>query len=189
MKGVDRSVEPLLSVREVKKHFPVRRGVFGAVRGHVRAVDGVSFDVWRGETLGLVGESGCGKSTIGRCIIRLLRATSGEIAFDGRDVLAMWEASEPAIERARSGQGPTFIRARCVHLEAHFLGYQLLRVVRDPCHRSSFVYPVEKADSKGKVNTMYAAARTVSPNVSCRNLLPFSPANTPATNANNASPR
>ena len=72
---VDRTRPPLLRVRDLEKYFPVRRGTFGRVTGHVKAVDGVSFDVWRGETLGLVGESGCGKSTTGRAILRLLEPT------------------------------------------------------------------------------------------------------------------
>ena len=80
---------PLLSVRDLVKHFPVKSGVLGRGRGSVRAVQGVSFDVKPGETLGLVGESGCGKSTTGRLILRLLEPTSGEVRFEGRDVFAL----------------------------------------------------------------------------------------------------
>jgi oligopeptide transport system ATP-binding protein len=80
---------PLLRVRNLVKHFPVRGGVFRREVERVHAVDGVSLDVWRGETLGLVGESGCGKSTTGRCILRLIEPTSGEVWFDGRDVVAL----------------------------------------------------------------------------------------------------
>jgi oligopeptide/dipeptide ABC transporter ATP-binding protein len=77
----------LLVVRELVKHFPVSRGVlFGSERGIVHAVDGISFDVRRGETLGLVGETGCGKSTTARMVARLLEPTSGQILFDGADI-------------------------------------------------------------------------------------------------------
>ena len=79
----------LLSVRDLVKHFPIKRGVFGKVSGQVRAVDGVSFDVEAAETLALVGESGCGKSTTGRAVLRLIEPTSGSVQFDGNDVLAL----------------------------------------------------------------------------------------------------
>ena len=78
--------EPLLQVRDLRKHFPIRKGLFSRVAGHVRAVDGVSFDLHEGETLGLVGESGCGKTTLGRCLLRLIEPTSGEVRFAGRRV-------------------------------------------------------------------------------------------------------
>jgi oligopeptide/dipeptide ABC transporter ATP-binding protein len=80
---------PLLSVSDLTKHFPIKRGIFGRAAGAVRAVDGVSFDVAPGETLALVGESGCGKSTTGRAILRLIEPTSGSVFFDGADVLAL----------------------------------------------------------------------------------------------------
>lgn len=76
----------VLKVTDLKMHFPIRAGLLKRVVGHVRAVDGVSFAVRRGETLGLVGESGCGKSTIGRTILRLYEPTSGSITFDGEDI-------------------------------------------------------------------------------------------------------
>lgn len=75
--------EPLLQVIDLVKHFPIRKGVFGKVVNHVKAVDGVSFTIHRGETLGLAGESGCGKTTVGRVILRLLEATRGEVYFNG----------------------------------------------------------------------------------------------------------
>ncbi len=75
---------PLLEVRQIVKHFPLKGGLFGRTTGTVRAVDGVDFDVMKGETLGIVGESGCGKSTTARLLVDLITPDAGEIAFDGR---------------------------------------------------------------------------------------------------------
>jgi peptide/nickel transport system ATP-binding protein/oligopeptide transport system ATP-binding protein len=77
---------PLLEVNGLKKHFPIYKGVFSKVSGHVYAVDGVSFSIARGETLGLVGESGCGKSTVGRTLLRLLEPTAGTVKVAGEDI-------------------------------------------------------------------------------------------------------
>ena len=83
------AAEKLLEIKNLKKYFPVKAGVFRKTVGHVKAVDDVSFSIKEGETLGLVGESGCGKSTAGRTILRLLEATEGEIHFEGKDILSL----------------------------------------------------------------------------------------------------
>ncbi len=79
--------EVLLSVKDLVMHFPIKRGVFQRTVGHVHAVDGISFDIIKGETLGLVGESGCGKSTTGRAILQLYKPTSGSVIFDGKNLV------------------------------------------------------------------------------------------------------
>jgi oligopeptide transport system ATP-binding protein len=81
--------ETLLKVEDLKMHFPIYRGVFQRQVGAVRAVDGISFDVMRGETLGLVGESGCGKSTTGRAILQLYKPTAGQVHFEGADLIKL----------------------------------------------------------------------------------------------------
>ena len=78
--------KPLLSVKHLKKYFPISKGIFSRVVGHVKAVDDISFDVFPNETLGLVGESGCGKTTAGRSILRLIEPTEGEVVFEGTNV-------------------------------------------------------------------------------------------------------
>ena len=89
---------PLLEVRNLKKYFPVKKGVFSRVVGHVRAVDDVSFAVAPAETLGLVGESGCGKTTAGRSLLRLIEPTSGEVLYNGANLLAL---TAPEMRRHR----------------------------------------------------------------------------------------
>ena len=81
--------EKVLDVVGLKKYYPIRKGVLQKVVGHVRAVDDVSFEIHKGETFGLVGESGCGKSTIGRTIIRLTPPTAGHAYYKGSDIFAL----------------------------------------------------------------------------------------------------
>lgn len=90
---------PLLTVNNLVKHFPIKSGLLQRQTGAVQAVDGVSFNLEKGETLGLVGESGCGKSTTGRCIMRLIEPTSGHVDFDGVDVTSLRGAELKAFRR------------------------------------------------------------------------------------------
>ncbi len=90
---------PVLEVRKLVKHFPVRRGVFRRTVAQVHAVDDVSFDIRQGETLSLVGESGSGKTTTGRCVLRLVEPTSGEVRFEGQDVLGLDQRSLRKLRR------------------------------------------------------------------------------------------
>jgi oligopeptide/dipeptide ABC transporter ATP-binding protein len=80
---------PLLEVENLKKYFPVKRGILSRTSGYVKAVDGVSFSLKKGETLGLVGESGCGKTTVGRSLLRLIEPTAGRVVFNGEDLIGL----------------------------------------------------------------------------------------------------
>jgi oligopeptide transport system ATP-binding protein len=90
---------PLLEVKHLKKHFPIKGGVFSKTIGYVYAVDDVNFTLSKGETLGLVGESGCGKSTTGRTILRLIEPTDGTIAFEGQDITTLDKGAMRALRR------------------------------------------------------------------------------------------
>ena len=90
---------PILQVKDLVKYFPICGGLFGRQVDRVHAVDGVSFDIKAGETLGVVGESGCGKSTTGRCLLRLIEPTSGEVWFEGKNVTAMGKDDLRAMAR------------------------------------------------------------------------------------------
>ena len=82
---------PLVEVRHLKKYFPITGGFFQTTLGNVKAVDDVSFEIYQGETLGLVGETGCGKTTVGRTMMRLYEPTEGEIIFEGTDLTSLGE--------------------------------------------------------------------------------------------------
>jgi oligopeptide/dipeptide ABC transporter ATP-binding protein len=91
--------QPLLEVHNLKKYFPVRRGVLSRVVSHVKAVDDVSFAIEKGETFGLVGESGCGKTTTGRAVLRLIEPDSGEVKFEGMDMLKLGSSALRGLRR------------------------------------------------------------------------------------------
>ncbi|MCC7431284.1 dipeptide ABC transporter ATP-binding protein [bacterium] len=91
--------ETLIEVKNLKKHFPIKKGIFSKTVGYVKAVDDVSFSIKKGETLGLVGESGCGKSTTGRVLLRLLEATEGSVDFDGTDVFSLAKSEMRKVRR------------------------------------------------------------------------------------------
>ncbi len=97
--GPDQAEEALLSVRGLEKHYPVRSGILRRVSGQVKAVDGVSFDVREGETFGLVGESGCGKSTTATSLLRLEEPTGGEVYFEGEDITEYGSSAEKEFRR------------------------------------------------------------------------------------------
>ncbi len=90
---------PILVVKDLQVHFPIKRGLFRKTVGHVKAVDGISFDVYRGQTLGLVGESGCGKTTTGRAIVQLVRPTGGSMHFGGEEITRLAGAKLPPFRK------------------------------------------------------------------------------------------
>jgi len=91
--------QPLLEVKDLKKYFPIKGGIFSKTIGHVQAVDGISFSLFPGETVGLVGESGCGKSTAARAILRLIEPSAGEVIFEGQDILKLGKKPMRSLRR------------------------------------------------------------------------------------------
>lgn len=111
--------EEILGVRNLKKFFPIKGGLLQRTQENIHAVDGVSFDVREGESIGLVGESGCGKSTLGRCIIRLIEPTSGEIRYRGSDISGMdkkelWSRIQMVFQDPMSSLNPRLTIGYCV---------------------------------------------------------------------------
>src|SRR5215213_4410491 len=92
-------MDDILIVKDLVKYYPIRKGVVPRTVGHVRAVDHISFSIPRGRTLGLVGESGCGKTTAGRTILRLVEPTGGQVVFEGRDVFGLSEGEMRGLRR------------------------------------------------------------------------------------------
>ena len=98
--GAGHNSPPVLEVVDLKKHFPVKKGVLRRTVGQVYAVDGVTFTIGEGETLGMVGESGCGKSTVARTVMRLIEPTAGSIRLDGHDVTRLGKSEHAALSPA-----------------------------------------------------------------------------------------
>lgn len=129
----------LLSVRELKKHFPIRRGLLQSQTGAIRAVDGVSFDIRAGETLGLVGESGCGKSTLGRTMLLLQKPSSGKVLLDGTDLAEM----EPGILRKARRQMQIIFQDPYASLNPRM---RIDRIIREPLDIHHIGEPADRAD-------------------------------------------
>ncbi len=126
----------LLDIRDLKMYFPIRRGVFRRVVGHVRAVDGVSLTIRRGETLGLVGESGCGKTTLGRCVVRAYKPTAGQIIYHAGEDLAEDLRTPPPL-REDPGDGPaspdhTVDLAQLSHRDLMAYRHEIQMIFQDP---------------------------------------------------------
>ena len=92
-KAIVHSDDNIIEVADLKTWFPIRNGLFSRITGYVKAVDGVTFSIKKGQTMGLVGESGCGKTTVGRTILRLVPKTDGEVLFDGKNVYDLNQGS------------------------------------------------------------------------------------------------
>lgn len=129
----------LLSLRELKKHFPIRRGLLQSQTGAIRAVDGVSFDIRAGETLGLVGESGCGKSTLGRTMLLLQKPSSGKVLLNGTDLAKM----EPGVLRKARRQMQIIFQDPYASLNPRM---RIDRIIREPLDIHHIGEPADRAD-------------------------------------------
>ena len=131
--GAGRNSPPVLEVVDLKKHFPVKKGLLRRTVGQVYAVDGVTFSIGEGETLGLVGESGCGKSTVARTVLRLIEPTAGSIRLDGNDVTRLGKTAAAALSPADADDlpGPVLVAE-----PAHVGGRHRRRAAAGPRHRA-----------------------------------------------------
>ena len=149
---------PLLQVNDLKKHFPVRGGLFSRKSNWVYAVDGVSFEVERGETLSLVGESGCGKSTVGRAILRLFDITAGQVVLDGQriDDLSPGGLAQHAPPRAGGVPG-SVLQPQSAHARARHPGRA------DPQFRPRQIFRRTRGEGGGADGHRAPAARRAGP--------------------------
>ncbi len=118
----------LLELHDLKMHFPIRRGVLMRTVGHVRAVDGVTFDIRRGETLGLVGESGCGKTTLGRCVVRAYKPTDGQIIYHTGES----DLQAPSASSASASNGALVDFAQLTPSELRRYRHEVQMIFQDP---------------------------------------------------------
>ena len=155
------SGEIILKAENLVKHYPIRAGVLRRTVGHVRAVDGVSFELYKGETLGIVGESGCGKSSLGRMLMRLEEPTGGKLTFDGVDVYSQKGA---AMRRLRRDIQIVFQDPYTSLNPRKTVGAIRSRSTRTPCPKAAGVVGSRSCSTwSGSTPSTSTATRTSSP--------------------------